>query len=94
MNPVYYKLMEVTMRIRNFHAMLFILLLTGFIQSVYAQGIVLTNAPRNTQLQNIRIEKHHVNVTIDNQLATTKIDQVFANPNNRQLEGTYIFPPY
>ena len=92
MNPVYYKLMEVTMRIRNFHAMLFILLLMGFIQSVYAQGIVLTNAPRNTQLQNIRIEKHHVNVTINNQLATTKIDQVFANPNNRQLEGTYIFP--
>ncbi len=80
------------MRIRNFHAMLFILLLMGFIQSVYAQGIVLTNAPRNTQLQNIRIEKHHVNVTINNQLATTKIDQVFANPNNRQLEGTYIFP--
>lgn len=80
------------MRIRNFHAILFILLLTGVVQSVYAQGIVITNAPRNTQLQNIRIEKHHVNVTIDNQLATTKIDQVFANPNNRQLEGTYIFP--
>lgn len=80
------------MRIRNFHAILFILLLTGVVQSVYAQGIVFTNAPRNTQLQNIRIEKHHVNVTIDNQLATTKIDQVFANPNNRQLEGTYIFP--
>lgn len=97
MHPSYHKLTEVTMRIRNFSVMLFILLLTGVVQflyaqAVYAQGIIFTNAPRNTQLQNIKIEKHHVNVTIDNQLATTKIDQVFANPNNRQLEGTYIFP--
>ncbi len=76
----------------SLHSMLFILFISGFVQSVYAQGIILTNAPRSIQLENIKIEKHHVNVTIDNQLATTKIDQVFANPNNRQLEGTYIFP--
>lgn len=76
----------------SLHSLLFILFISGFVQSVHAQGIILTNVPRSVQLENIRIEKHHVNVTIDNQLATTKIDQVFANPNNRQLEGTYIFP--
>ncbi len=72
--------------------MLFVLLFAGVIQFANAQGIVVTGISRTPQIQNLRIEKHHVNVSIENQLATTKIDQVFANPNNRQLEGTYLFP--
>jgi Ca-activated chloride channel family protein len=32
------------------------------------------------------------NVTIDNQVATTRIDQVFRNDSPWSLEGTYIFP--
>ncbi|MCI0342517.1 MAG: VIT and VWA domain-containing protein [Planctomycetales bacterium] len=35
---------------------------------------------------------HRVQVSVRDQTATTKIDQVFRNPNNRVLEGTYIFP--
>ncbi len=38
------------------------------------------------------VRSHKVDVTIDNQLATTKIDQVFFNPNDWVAEGTYIFP--
>jgi len=38
------------------------------------------------------IKYHHVTVTIDNQIATTKVDQVFYNPNAYAVEGTYIFP--
>lgn len=76
----------------NFHAVLLILFFTGFVQFVHAQGIIVTRQPRMPRIENLKIEKHHVNVSIDNQLATTKIDQVFANPNNRQLEGTYLFP--
>lgn len=38
------------------------------------------------------IELHRVEVTIDNQIATTRIEQVFANHSDRMAEGTYVFP--
>ncbi|MEJ5314338.1 MAG: VIT domain-containing protein [Anaerolinea sp.] len=38
------------------------------------------------------IRYHHVNVTIQNQLATTRVDQVFYNPNRWAVEGVYLFP--
>ncbi len=38
------------------------------------------------------IRYHHVTVTIKDQLAITHVDQVFYNPNDWIVEGTYIFP--
>ncbi len=38
------------------------------------------------------VKYHHVEVAIENQAATTAIDQVFINNNGRDIEGTYIFP--
>jgi Ca-activated chloride channel family protein len=38
------------------------------------------------------IRYHHVTVTIKDQLAVTHVDQVFYNPSDRTIEGTYIFP--
>jgi Ca-activated chloride channel homolog len=38
------------------------------------------------------VKYHHVKVKIRDQVATTSVDQVFVNPNNMRLEGTYIFP--
>ena len=40
----------------------------------------------------LKINRYHVNVAINNQLARTKIDQVFANPNDFEVDGIYIFP--
>lgn len=40
----------------------------------------------------LAIEYHHVDVTIRDQLAVTHVDQVFYNPNDWAVEGTYIFP--
>ncbi len=40
----------------------------------------------------LTIRYHRVTVTIDNQVATTRVDQVFVNEHNRDAEGTYIFP--
>lgn len=40
----------------------------------------------------LRVKNHNVTVTIENQIARTKIDQVFVNDSEYQLEGTYIFP--
>jgi Ca-activated chloride channel homolog len=38
------------------------------------------------------IRSHRVDVAIEDQVATTRIDQVFHNPNSWAAEGTYIFP--
>jgi Ca-activated chloride channel family protein len=38
------------------------------------------------------IEYHHVETSIDGQLATTHVDELFANPYNFDVEGVYIFP--
>lgn len=38
------------------------------------------------------VKYHHVDVSIDGQAATTKVDQIFHNETSRQEEGTYIFP--
>ena len=40
----------------------------------------------------LEIRSHRVDVSIADQIATTKIDQVFHNPNSWAAEGTYIFP--
>jgi Ca-activated chloride channel family protein len=65
-----------------------------------AQGIVVDRRierPRPTprpvpRTMPIEIRSHAVETMIDNQGATTKITQVFFNPNGWQLEGEYIFP--
>ena len=38
------------------------------------------------------VRSHRVDVTIADQVAVTRIDQVFHNPNDWVAEGTYIFP--
>lgn len=40
----------------------------------------------------LRVKNHNVSVTIENQVARTKIDQIFVNDSDAVLEGTYIFP--
>ncbi|MBE2220522.1 MAG: VWA domain-containing protein [Anaerolineae bacterium] len=40
----------------------------------------------------LTIEYQRVNTTIDNQIATTHIEQLFVNDNDWMLEGTYLFP--
>jgi Ca-activated chloride channel family protein len=48
--------------------------------------------PPPHQVPYLTVEFHRVNVTIDNQIATTRVDQVFRNDSQWSLEGTYIFP--
>lgn len=40
----------------------------------------------------LRVKNHSVRIEIDNQIAQTKVDQIFVNDSDFQLEGTYIFP--
>jgi Ca-activated chloride channel family protein len=40
----------------------------------------------------LEVTYHRVSVTINDQVATTTVDQEFYNPNPQRLEGTYMFP--
>jgi len=70
--------------------------------TVAADGLVAVDCPTvapNNTLPNradcpayLRVKNHNVTVTIDNQVAQTRIDQTFVNDSAYQLEGTYIFP--
>ena len=40
----------------------------------------------------LKINRHHIKIGIKNQLATTKVDQIFVNPNDCEVNGIYIFP--
>ena len=40
----------------------------------------------------LAVEYHRVTVTIDHQVATTRVDQLFRNDSDDTVEGTYLFP--
>jgi Ca-activated chloride channel family protein len=49
-------------------------------------------APWTRPYAPLEVTYHHVRVNIDGQVATTSVDQEFYNPDDRRLEGTYLFP--
>jgi len=40
----------------------------------------------------LEVTRHQVGVRIDDQVAVTSIEQEFYNPNDRQMEGTFLLP--
>jgi Ca-activated chloride channel homolog len=74
-------------------AMLLSLALLSLAASPHADGLVVIRPtpgfPHPTQLA---VKYHNVDIAIRDQVASVKIDQVFRNPNDRELEGEYIFP--
>jgi len=65
-----------------------------FGSNVLADGFIIPMPPhpREPFPPNLSIKYHHVDIEIDNQIAQTKVDQVFINNFHRDIEGTYIFP--
>jgi Ca-activated chloride channel family protein len=57
--------------------------------SVQATGRLI---PTDKTLPPLAMTSHQVNVTIDEQVAVTHIEQTFHNHTNRQLEATYYLP--
>jgi len=61
-----------------------------------ADGIIIVDPPPDVPMvkldEALAIKYHHVDVTIDDQVATTRVDQVFINDNPWAAEGTYVFP--
>jgi Ca-activated chloride channel family protein len=48
--------------------------------------------PTPSPMTQLDIRYHQVQATIQDQLAVTHVDQVFYNPNDWAVEGTYLFP--
>jgi Ca-activated chloride channel family protein len=61
--------------------------MVSFAPNTYSDGIIIP--PPEVQ---VAIKYHKVSVSIDSQVAVTKVDQVFINLSHREIEGTYIFP--
>ena len=40
----------------------------------------------------LEVTRHRVSVDIDETAARTRVEETFSNPNDRQLEGVYLFP--
>jgi len=61
----------------------------------FADGIIIpipgSDIP-GPPLRWLTIVYHHVTVTIENGVATTKVDQAFRNDGEFPIEGTYVFP--
>jgi len=59
-----------------------------------ADGVIIPDPPPVPMPEPIwlTIRYHRVTVTIEDQVATTRIDQVFVNEYDWEVEGTYIFP--
>jgi Ca-activated chloride channel family protein len=78
------------------------ILLLAAVGPACADGIIIPEPPRPcpactppppiTEIPNLAIKYHRVKVTIEDQVATTHVDQVFVNESPWELEGTYIFP--
>src|ERR1041385_1914162 len=76
-------------------AMLLCLLLLP--QLVRADGLIIisnppTPIPGHFPFAPLEVTYHHVDVRVDDAIATTSVDQEFYNPNGSSLEGTYVFP--
>jgi Ca-activated chloride channel family protein len=54
-----------------------------------AQGLLV---PKETSVPPLALLRHDVRVEIDDQVARTRVEQVFRNHTDRQLEATYVFP--
>ena len=69
--------------------------------SAFADGMIIPDPPLCDPgpcppvvipMDQLVIRYHHVTISIQDQLAVTHVDQVFYNPNDWTIEGTYIFP--
>jgi Ca-activated chloride channel family protein len=75
-----------------------LLILILFAGPAAADGIIIPHPPPHPvrpvpwREMLLTVKYHHVDVTVDNQTATTHVDQVFVNDSGYPVEGTYMFP--
>jgi Ca-activated chloride channel homolog len=80
------------MKHRSLFVLITIVLLSINLLPAMAQGIIAPPPGVFTDPNWLKIDYHHVNVAIENQIATTRIDMQFTNEGEALAEGTFIFP--
>ncbi len=78
-----------------FGILIVLALLIGSAAPALADGIIIPEPvpPVPTvEVPYLTIRYHRVTVTIEDQVATTHVDQVFVNEGRHEVEGIYIFP--
>jgi Ca-activated chloride channel family protein len=76
-------------------ALVLLALLLGRAVPVLADGIIIPQPPPDRPIVDVpylTVKYHRVTVTIEDQVATTHVDQVFVNEARFEVEGTYLFP--
>lgn len=72
-----------------------VVMLLGAVLPASADGIIIPPPPPPGVVTDpawLTIRYHHVDIVIENQVATTRVDQVFLNEGTQTAEGTYVFP--
>ncbi len=81
---------------RNVLGILLLLLVIGLrVNPVRADGIIIIDPPPEPPpdwTPWLAIRYHRVQVSIEEQIATTRVDQVFRNDGQNPAEGEYVFP--
>jgi Ca-activated chloride channel family protein len=86
------------MKTRVFVCLTLLLAAVGFVR---ADGLIIIRNPPPRPIPRpwphpvfapLEVAFHKVEVSIDGQKATTRVEQEFVNPNDANLEGDYIFP--
>ncbi len=79
---------------KRFMFLLLAVLLVGLLLPLpaWADGVIIIDPPPPQGPAYLTVVYHHVEVTIEDQVATTRIDQRFRNDNRFAVEGIYIFP--
>ena len=57
--------------------------------SAFAIGLLI---PNQDGVRPFDVESHRATVTITNNAAVTKVEQVFRNHTNRPMEAVFVFP--
>jgi len=71
---------------------LVLLLSLGAVVENHAQGVIIPGPRHPHSFPLPQLIEHEVDVQIIDQVATVRVDQVFYNPSQQTLEGTYCFP--
>jgi Ca-activated chloride channel family protein len=58
-------------------------------ETAYGRGLLI---PDDKQVPPLAMVNHQVTITIDDQVAETRVEQTFRNHTARALEATYVFP--
>jgi Ca-activated chloride channel family protein len=83
---------------RLFPALAALLVALCFSARARADGFIVIHNPPPSAVPGhfafapLEVSYHRVNVQINDQVASTTVDQEFYNPNGQRLEGTYLFP--